>query len=317
MQPEQKTPKIRKPVAPGKANRPDHRQKTPLKPSTRDLLAELPAELQGNAWITRPRVEIVEREGKKIPQATSGFNSWIAMAHFPVSPEGQANTRSGQYIYRFLVKRSPEGRRPGSIQGALAFSVPLPNGANIVLVVDGNMDKQQVGQYRSGFNVSGTSFFGQRTDTTAFADHPHIVVRENGEAVEVLIAVQTVPAGYIISTQIKGQEEQKPRAQFTLVAPPNVRGDEFYFKQENTRMPAQFDGKSWGIGVGGGTVQVLESQSLPLQRTDKRYRGKALPPQSWNMPGNGSHRSEQPIAARQQLARNIPRNYGMNAARRG
>ncbi|PIR50076.1 hypothetical protein COU79_01410 [Candidatus Peregrinibacteria bacterium CG10_big_fil_rev_8_21_14_0_10_54_7] len=265
---------MRPPVEVAQTEPPDVRVDVPniLPPGAVDLLGEDLEALIKKGFVARERWQVKNKEGQlKLLQGSSGTHAWVAAINLPLSAESQKVIQSGQYAFRFVFKRTANGRWPDGMQGVTAFAVPLPNGRSISLYWDGNMDKKAAGAYRSGFDLEGTSFFSsQRRDTAAFGDHQQPVITEDGREYMCLVTVRVVPGGMAIDAQIAGNGDSKPLAHVSLAAPPTVSGDPLLFEnKEKKRMPAQA-GAPWALGVGGGSVELLDGHVIPLQKNGRK-----------------------------------------------
>ncbi|MFH1444047.1 MAG: hypothetical protein ABIG34_01500 [Candidatus Peregrinibacteria bacterium] len=278
-------------VAQAQTGAPDVRVDVPgaLPPGAVNLLGEDVKELIKKGFIVRDRWQAANEGDTQLLQGTSGTQSWVASLNLPLSPESQKIVQSGQYSMRWVFKRTPDGRWNDALQGATAFAIPLPNGQSLSLYWDANMDPKNLpSAYRSGFDIHGTPFFGPRRDAPAFTDHARPVVSEDGLEYVCQVAVRSMPGGYAISAQVAGRNDTKPIAQFNVTAPQTVKSDAYLFEQQGKRMPAN-QGAPWGVGVGGGTIQVREAQILPLQpnRQARTLSGIGLSSERKTFPRSG------------------------------
>jgi len=238
-----------------------------------NLLGEDPRAAFEKKHIVRGNWQVATMEnGKECIQGVSGHQSSASAINFPLSTASRETINKGQYALRFVFQRTPGGRWPNAIHGTTACVIPLPNKETVSFFWDDNMNKNAPGVYRSGFDIVGTSFFEKRNDRSAFADHQNPIIAENNTPYVCIVTVQTLPQEFLITAQIAALADQKPLASFTLRAPLTVKGHSTLLHMDGAPPPPKDLGNPWGMGVAGGTLQLLDAEIAPLsqQVTAKR-----------------------------------------------
>lgn len=250
-------------------------------PGAVNMIGEDVKGLFQKGYSVRDRWVVAPKEGKEILMGYSGHQTWVASIAFPLAPECQKIVQNGQYTCRFIFKRASDYRHKGALQGATSFMIPLPNGQSIGIFWDANMDTTIPG-YRSGFDPEGLSFFDKkRRDTSAFADHAHPIISEDGTAYVCTVSVCSNPKGILITALVAEHASEassaknpskKILAHFSLAAPPTVRGASYLFKDADRKVPAEMRAP-WGPGVGGGSILLIRADIKPdMQERQARAR---------------------------------------------